>query len=1065
MRPEHLEGLRECCLSDADFERMQQILLAVEAERQQTELTTLRQSLSGEQEQQPLLATEPDDYQESLRRLIVEQTMDLINTNKRLRQEISDRRWAEKALQESEQRFRSLIENATDIIVILDEHGIFRYCSPSAERVLGYRLEEILGHAAVEFVHPADSNCIIQALQQAIAHPHVSQTPVEYRVRHRTGSWCLFEAVATALLDDPTINGVVVNCHDITERQQAETALRVANRQIANILESITDAFVSLDLAWRFTYINHRAAQLFQRSREELLGQNPWQVFPELISPGLEAEFRHALDQKEAITFEEFFPPLNRWFEVRVFPATDSLSIFLVDVTEKRQEQAELLEMSTALGNAVEGIARLDISGHYIALNRAYAIALGYQPEELIGRYWEQTVHPDDLPEMQIARQQMLIEGKAELEVRAVRQDGSLFHQEVVMVAAYDWHDRLIGNHCFTRDITERKQAEEILRQQAERERLMAAIAQRIRTSLDLGAILNTTASEVQQFLKAERVIILNIDTDGNGQVTAESVKPGWSSLLGLQQTDVWFKQQHDYYQQGNNLVLDTVEPVMPPLFRNSLLHAQIQALLVVPILHSGQLWGILEVHQCSTVRHWEPVEISLLEQLATQVAIAIQQSELYQQVQKLNAELEQQVQERTAQLQKALQFESMLKRITDSVRDSLDEEQILQTVVQELALGLEIWGCDAALHDVQQHTSTIQYEHINANDLQPAQGQIVRMADYAEIFDQLLNAECVQYCRISPTANDAMPPSSTVLVHPIVDDQEVLGSLWLFKSATETFGSQEIRLVQQVTNQCAIALRQARLYQTAQAQVAVLEELNQLKDDFLSTVSHELRTPMSNMKMAIHMLRSVANPDRQERYLDILQSECSREIELINDLLDLQRLEASSYPVNLEVIDLTEFLHTIVEPFQSRMGDREQILNVDVPAHLPGIVSDRAVLTRILSELLNNACKYTPPTGRLSLSAASQLTTPPSVPQVVVTISNEAEIASSDLSRIFEKFYRIPNADPWKQGGTGLGLALVQRLVTQLTGKIAVTSNNGWTTFTLMLPLDQHALLAGNAE
>jgi signal transduction histidine kinase len=110
----------------------------------------------------------------------------------------------------------------------------------------------------------------------------------------------------------------------------------------------------------------------------------------------------------------------------------------------------------------------------------------------------------------------------------------------------------------------------------------------------------------------------------------------------------------------------------------------------------------------------------------------------------------------------------------------------------------------------------------------------------------------------------------------------------------------------------------------------------------------------------------------------------------------------------------------------------------------------DRASLERILAELLNNACKYTLNAGEIVLSVhlkelGKELST-------IFTISNQAEISATELPRIFDKFYRVPKADRWKQGGTGLGLALVQKLVERLQGTIRVDSSDGWTTFTIEL-------------
>jgi len=263
---------------------------------------------------------------------------------------------------------------------------------------------------------------------------------------------------------------------------------------------------------------------------------------------------------------------------------------------------------------------------------------------------------------------------------------------------------------------------------------------------------------------------------------------------------------------------------------------------------------------------------------------------------------------------------------------------------------------------------------------------------------------------------------------------------------------------VQQVANQCAIAIRQARLYQAAQVQVRELAELNRLKDEFLSTVSHELRTPITNIKMAIQMLRNSSTDDRRAKYIGILEQEAVREAELINDLLDLQQLQAAPRPVELEPIELQDWLPRLLEPFQLRFTARQHQFQMEADLGLPTIATEVASLRRILAELLNNACKYTAPGGQISLIVAMEPITEPITEitqpeQISFTISNQAIIPEVEISKIFDKFYRCPNADPWKQGGTGLGLALVQKLVERLQGEIQVTSQAGWTQFKITLP------------
>jgi signal transduction histidine kinase/CHASE2 domain-containing sensor protein len=236
--------------------------------------------------------------------------------------------------------------------------------------------------------------------------------------------------------------------------------------------------------------------------------------------------------------------------------------------------------------------------------------------------------------------------------------------------------------------------------------------------------------------------------------------------------------------------------------------------------------------------------------------------------------------------------------------------------------------------------------------------------------------------------------------------------------------------------------------------QLLELQRLNSLKDDFLSTVSHELRTPMANMKMALHLIERASTDKQRDAYLAILQQQCTREIALINDLLNMQRLEMSAETLRLEPVDLIEWLPKVIVPFAKRADQNEQSLRLEVPDDLPLLMTDRSHLERILAELLNNACKYTPPRERIYLSVCPKPAT------LDITVMNTgSEIAQAEWTRIFEKFYRVPESDRWNQGGTGLGLALVKGLAEHLGGTIQVVSNANKTAFTVQLPLREIAI------
>jgi len=192
-------------------------------------------------------------------------------------------------------------------------------------------------------------------------------------------------------------------------------------------------------------------------------------------------------------------------------------------------------------------------------------------------------------------------------------------------------------------DITVRKQAEEILKQQAERERMIYGITQRIRQSLDLDEILQTTVAEVREFLQTDRVIIYRFNPDWSGVVVKESVSAETKSILNREITDSYFveNQGKSYEQNTIKVTPDIYTPEISPCHLELLEKLEVRAKLVVPILQTQGLWGLLVAHHCSGPREWYSLEIELLKQLATQLAIAIQQSELHQQLQLANQQLQ----------------------------------------------------------------------------------------------------------------------------------------------------------------------------------------------------------------------------------------------------------------------------------------------------------------------------------------------------------------------------------------------------------------------------------------
>lgn len=625
-------------------------------------------------------------------------------------------------------------------------------------------------------------------------------------------------------------------------------------------------------------------------------------------------------------------------------------------------------------------------------------------------------------------------------------------------------------------DITERKRVEKLLLQKVQQEQTLNRVIAMIRNSLDLSKVFAIAAAEIAELLITDRVDIVEYRPQEALWKTVAAYRhdPAMPDTLGTQIPD-----------QGNSIA-DQLKKLKVVHLGNAadaddeinkdLARSFPGAWLLIPLHFQGAVWGSLTLTRHIRLDSWSDVDEAMAISVADQLSIAIHQSRLHQELQQFNLTLERQIHLRTLELQRALSFEATLKRITDKVRDSLDQSQILQTVVEELLATLEVDCCNTVLYSSDRLTATITYEATQAG-ISSHLNQVIARSEFPDIHPYLDQGKHVGFCQLK---SQEFSDQAAIFACPIIDDHGLLGELWLFKPTFSSFGDMEIRLVEQVANQCAIAIRQSQLYQAAQQQVNELEKLNILKDDFLKTISHELRTPIASIKIATEMLEILIDRaggfqgdlQEMEPYVRIIQDEANREEKLINDLLYLTCLESDTEPLDLTTIQLQYWIPYITDTFLERTNSQQQKLSINIPEDFPEFITDVSILERIIGELLNNACKYTPAGETISLTAKlvpvnfqlispealSEDSYPKSPPNQInnhikISVANSGvEIPEAEREKIFDKFYRIPNHDPWRYGGTGLGLALVKKLAQYLGATIELESNQGKTCFTIDL-------------
>lgn len=636
------------------------------------------------------------------------------------------------------------------------------------------------------------------------------------------------------------------------------------------------------------------------------------------------------------------------------------------------------------------------------------------------------------------------------------RKDCVIIWAEHSNVAIYDEVGNFVAIEGIARNITKRKQFEIQLQQQAEGDRLLGAIAARIRKSLNLDEIISTTVAQVRQFLQVDRVYIRRFDANQDAVLVAESLVP--NSTLDQTQTKIqstWLQELRAGCQQGNVQVINDIhQPGLSPNLVQLLTKFQIKAILVVPILQdNGYLWGLLAAHQCFQVRQWQQTEIDLLEQLATQVAIAIQQAQLFSQV------------------QQQAQREQLLNQISQALNSSLDPDYILQEIVNLTGEG---FGVDRVT------ISCIELKQISVRNEWRKSDQIVSVLSWKTSVSEELDlldptskftlhqVFHVPDCTELSTTPDRQSRSHqaqilSVLRVPIFIRNQLFGGISLHTTTSyRTFTQEEIDLLKRIANQAAIALYNAQSYENLEQLVKErTEELEQeklisqaadrAKTEFLANMSHELRTPLTSIlgfsNLLLEQIFGSLNA-KQLQYVACISSSGEHLLALINDLLDLSKIEAGKEDLTLEVIDVEEICLACLAQIQEQANKQALELIMAIDSDVTTCIADQRRLKQILFNLLSNAVKFTD-TGTVTLKVDKN-----KGKINFAVIDSGIGITEADQATLFEPFRQLDSSFNRKYEGTGLGLALTRKLAQLHGGDIRLTSKLGrGSCFTVYLP------------
>ncbi|HZP75014.1 MAG TPA: GAF domain-containing protein [Pseudolabrys sp.] len=466
---------------------------------------------------------------------------------------------------------------------------------------------------------------------------------------------------------------------------------------------------------------------------------------------------------------------------------------------------------------------------------------------------------------------------------------------------------------------------------------------------------------------------------------------------------------------------------------------------LCVPLLKEQDLIGVIIIYR-QEVRPFTEKQIDLVQNFASQAVIAIE-----------NVQLLSELRERTDELGRSVNELRALGEVSRAVNSTLDLNTVLNTIVAKAA---ELSGTDGgaiyAYNEARQEfglsaTYGMSDELIAAVGRQhegfsEAVGHTVELRAPVQVAD--LREEPP-----SPVNNLMINAGFRArLVVPLIGAERAVGALVVRRKEPGEFPQQTVELLQTFAAQSVLAIENANLFHEIEEKGRQLQLASQHKSQFLANMSHELRTPLNAILGYTELILDAIYgeiPDKARATLERVQVNGKHLLGLINDVLDLSKIEAGQLNLTLSDYSVKDVVHNVFSAVESLANNKRLALKVDVAPELPQARGDERRLTQVLLNLVGNAIKFTDQ-GEVAIKASTADGT------VTVAVHDTGPgISAADQSKIFEEFQQADSSTTKEKGGTGLGLAIAKRIVEMHGGRLWVESELGHgSTFSFMVPV-----------
>ncbi len=710
--------------------------------------------------------------------------------------DVTERKRAEEALKASEERFRALTENATDLIIVLNPDGTGGYVSASVERILGFNADEIVGRSIADFIHPDDLPAALEAIAYRVQTPGLADWSSEFRVRHKDGTYRMMEVIGNNLLENPAVNGIVVNARDVTERKRAEEQLRQRYEQ-TQAMYRLTDAVnqatalediykEALDSLQRLLNLKHSALLLFDA--EGLPRFKAWRMLSENYRKAVEGHSPWSPDAKNP---QPVLVP-----DVEAEPSLEHLK-------------------ETILGEGIHALA---------------FIPLVHQGR-LIGKFMIYYDAPHPFGEEEIQLVQAIADYVALAIGRAQAEEATRDSRDAVLNMLDDLSQARDREQARARELE--IVAEQLSAAMEDSDRLaiqLAAINRLdhiISSSLDLDEIYRAFAEESNKIVPFDRMAVILVEGD---RVRERAVGAGVEAVRGAEAVSPLPGSSIEaVIESGRALIRrDLIAEERYPTDRR-LIEAGVRSDVLVPLTVKGRVLGTFNVASRLVGAYGEK-DLPLLQSLADQLAIAVENAGLYSETQQRAGEL------------------AALYDITHDLAAQHDLPSLLQTIALRAATllaapGSSIYFYDAARGDLEL-VVTQGFPVPTGTRLQPGEGMAGRVAQTRQ---PLIVDDYHAWEHRSPKYAEA--PFTAVVEVPMLYAGELIGVLSVHEigATAHKFSEADARLLSLFAAQAAGAVHNARLYQKVLASEQEYRTLVENATELIWTLDAEGRFTYAN--------------------------------------------------------------------------------------------------------------------------------------------------------------------------------------------------------------------------